>query len=109
MVRKGQTRLMQETLLRGRGDTQVKECGVEANAATKTGMTAVMWSAEYGHTKTVVELVRMVVARVCGGWRIVGSMLLSCLAPIGARQADVATVHGMMTHSEVVFGGQDGC
>ena len=85
-------------MTRGRG-AQVKECSADVNASKNDGKTAVMWLAEYGHTETVVELVRMVVARVCGGWRIVGSMLLSCLAPIGARQADVATVHGMMTHS----------
>ena len=65
MVRKGQTRLMQETRLRGRGDTQVKKCGADASIPTKTGMTAVMYAAKYGHTETAMALVRGMYVWAC--------------------------------------------
>ena len=65
MVRKGQTRLMQGTRLRGGGDTQVKECGADANVATKTGMNAVMYAAMNGHTETAMALVRGMYVWTC--------------------------------------------
>ena len=65
MVRKGQTRLMQGTRLMVGGDTQVKECGADANIPTKTGMTAVMYAAKYGHTETALALVRVMYVWAC--------------------------------------------
>ena len=54
----------------------MKECGADANAADKTGMTAVMWAAMGGHTATAVALVRTVLGEKCcrgrGGCRLVG-------------------------------------
>ena len=55
-------RLRGRILMRG-GIMQVKECGVDVNAAANDGTTAVMLAAASGHTATVVALVR-------AGWRL---------------------------------------
>ena len=56
---------MHGTRLRGRGDTQVKEWGANSNAATKTGMTAIMNAAMKGHTETALALVRVMYVWAC--------------------------------------------
>ena len=43
----------------------MKECGADANAADKTGRTAVMMAAHAGHTATAVALVRTVRGEKC--------------------------------------------
>ena len=46
----------------------MKECGVDANAVGKNGMSAVSMAAEGGHTATVVALVRTVLGgKSCQG------------------------------------------
>ena len=43
----------------------MKECGADANVATKTGMTAVMYAAMNGHTETAMALVRGMYVWAC--------------------------------------------
>ena len=47
------------------GHAQVKECGADANAADKTGRTAVYGAAQGGHTATAVALVRTLLGEKC--------------------------------------------